>query len=654
MIKNPNKLRWLFVILILFWLISWWYYFNSNSNNSNSIKKTIIQKEIKLKTSEIKISNDFNSLTIFWKIISNEIANIYPRRQWIIKDILVDIWDEIYEWQTLAILLPPWVEGQSSSSIREKRAKVKLAQDEYNNSKLISSDSINLSENMLITIGSSTDAWVEAKKQIIETSKANLEISKWNLEKAITDKETKDKNNKNNLVQKIEQTEITVIHTKQEIQNLITKWWTSDDFWEFSPSDFPNNFWALDPTTIEKLFSDFRKLKIEEEKYEEKSLSLRGGTTKQSSVEKNNFSGSIVENSGLPHSASLHSQWQEMKNNLFNLIKFTNELLNSTEKMFLKSSTSNNFSKEDLNNSINKIHNLQEVLLSKKENIEDAFNWIEIFLSTQDEKITKMKNEIISKEEMLKSSEEGLNVANKDKDKNISNAKKALSLTKTQQIQKIEKAKNALNSANATLQAELAKSGHINVISPFSWKISKRLIEVWENISSNKSIFELDWVGTSLSQKAKKEIVFGLPEEYFDVLNIWDEIEFFVVNKENKIYKAKVSKKSSQIDSMSHTIEVRAKVENEINFPHKTSIRVKIKTTKYNIYKVLRSFIRKKDNQNYIWIKNEEKVEKLFINLISDDWEFADIQSETLTWGILVVWDNEMKIEKYIEELKKL
>lgn len=619
MIKKLLNIRLILscLIIVSIWIWSFYFLSGSDSNTNTTKKKTSTQKEIKLKTSWLTISNDFNTLNLFWKIISNEVADIYPRRQWIVKDIFVDIWDEIYEWQTIAMLLPPWVEGQSSSLIQEKRTRLKLAQDEYNNALNVSSQSINLSKNLLETITNKEIAWIDASKQTIVTSKVSLTLAKDNLEKALLDKKAKYANHISNLNQKLEQTEVTVLHVRQTIQNTITDWWKNDNYSNFTTSDIASNFWTLDTWTLQDTVTAFRMLITEEEKY-----------------------------------VLYDVIWKREK--IIAYIDLANNLVVSTEKMLLASWTSNSYSKSDLNSAINNIHTLQTSLLTKKENIEDAFNAIDTFLSSEDKKITELSNQIAKQEEMLKMSEEGLNVVDKSKDNIVITASNNLNLTKAQQTQKIEMAKNALNAAKASLQAELAKSWHTKVISPFSWKVSKRMIDVWQIISPNKSIYELTWVSTSLSIKNKKEIVFGLPEEYFSLLNIWDEIEFFVVNNENQIHKALVTKKSSQIDSMSHTVEVKARIDNNLNLPHRTSIRAKIKTTEDDIYKVSKNSVRRDNNENFIWIKNDgvpEWIQNLSINVISDDWEFADIQSKSLSWSTLVIIDSNRTIKRYLDKI---
>jgi len=599
---------------LLIALIAWYFIFQWNSESGS---KKYIKKNIELRTSWVQISEDFNTLNLFWKLVSNEVADIYPRRQWIIKDIFVDIWDEVKEWQVLAMLLPPWVEWQSSASISEKRVKLKLAEDEYSNALKISTESINLSENLLKTITNNENAWIEVGKQSIKTSEVNLQSARDNLDKAISEKGVKLKDLENNLSQKIEQSEAQIAEIKQEIFNAISGDWYTDNYEDISSKDVPSNFWTSKTWTVQNVLNDFRILiKTESEYFENKESVLKSEST------------------------------LDLINKAINLVK-------STEEMLKSSSTSSSFSKDDLNTEITNTTTFRASLLSLKENIEDSVNWIQTFLSSEDKKITELTNQVKKQEELVKQSEDSFYAVQTSEEKNISTAEKNLSLTKAQEKQRIEKAKNSLDSARAELQAELAKSWHTRVNSPFSWVISKRMINVWEVININNPIFELNWVSTSLSQKAKNEIVFWLPEKYFDLLIPWDEISFFAINNESEIFKANVTRKSSQIDWTSHNVEVRAKTSDEINLPHHTSIRVKIKTTKNDIFKIWKNAVKKEWNENFVWIKNWELVEKISVDVVSDDWEFADIQNPVLTWTSSLIIDSDSKIQRYLKSINE-
>ena len=83
---------------------------HSQMSMTDSLKS---QKTYKHTFPEQVVKNDFFA----GEFIRNDVASIYPRRESLVKDILVDIWDEVYAGQTLAILFEPGVEGQSASNI---------------------------------------------------------------------------------------------------------------------------------------------------------------------------------------------------------------------------------------------------------------------------------------------------------------------------------------------------------------------------------------------------------------------------------------------------------------------------------------------------------------------------------------------------------
>ena len=111
------------IILIISWVV---IYLWTNKNPSLVSEKwmeshTNSTKKEYLHTNPTRISkNDY----IKWEFISNDIAAIYPRREALVRDILVDIWDEVRVWDTLAILFNPWVQGEWQSKINIKNTVV--------------------------------------------------------------------------------------------------------------------------------------------------------------------------------------------------------------------------------------------------------------------------------------------------------------------------------------------------------------------------------------------------------------------------------------------------------------------------------------------------------------------------------------------------
>jgi len=89
-----------------------------SSQNESKESTSSMSMESKEKTYEHTFPEQVTKSDFFQgTFMQNDVAGIYPRREALVKDILVDIWDEVKEWQTLAILFEPWVSGQAGSNI---------------------------------------------------------------------------------------------------------------------------------------------------------------------------------------------------------------------------------------------------------------------------------------------------------------------------------------------------------------------------------------------------------------------------------------------------------------------------------------------------------------------------------------------------------
>jgi len=100
-------------------------------------------------TIQPQISEAFSSIKLIGKVHSNTFAMIHPRREGLIKDILVDVGDEIQVGQTLAFLFPPGVEGQSSSQIAKAKAELVAAEQALANATSVAQESIAVAQTQL-------------------------------------------------------------------------------------------------------------------------------------------------------------------------------------------------------------------------------------------------------------------------------------------------------------------------------------------------------------------------------------------------------------------------------------------------------------------------------------------------------------------------
>jgi hypothetical protein len=102
-----NK-KWFYIGIILLFSIILWSVFALKSGVEDT-SMPIKEKKGKKKTYEHTFPKRVSKNDFFkWEFILNNVASVYPRRSSIVRDILVDIGDEVKVWETLAILFEPW------------------------------------------------------------------------------------------------------------------------------------------------------------------------------------------------------------------------------------------------------------------------------------------------------------------------------------------------------------------------------------------------------------------------------------------------------------------------------------------------------------------------------------------------------------------
>lgn len=87
-----------------------------------------------------------STVVLLGTVISNETANIYPRRDGIVEDIYVDIGDTVKKGQVVAVLLPKGVEGESAAAIARKKAEKAQMSAEYSTAQNVAKQSLSKAE----------------------------------------------------------------------------------------------------------------------------------------------------------------------------------------------------------------------------------------------------------------------------------------------------------------------------------------------------------------------------------------------------------------------------------------------------------------------------------------------------------------------------
>lgn len=598
-----NKKWWIIAIIciIIVVIISITLYQINNQNDiiNTSIDNTKEKKVYEHTTPERVSKNDYFK----WEFISNDTASIYPRREALVRDIFVDIWDRVEEWDTLAILFNPWVQGEWQSKINIKNTivssknsllqevnSVKIAKIAELDQKIIQKEII-LEETIRNFDAKLNEIWDKdangSQYQVLQKSLENLQK---NHENAITTKTEVLAENSKNILQKEQLLDSKIDEIYNKIIPILYVWNESDiDYIDIKSSDFSDMFWAKDSNLKYNLIS---QLKSFHNKYD--SL-----------------------------------EWDEKYNNLLDINEILIEVLHNT---IISTSTPQDIIQAHISN----INTYNTSLISQKEILDDAKNTYKVLVVSHKEKIENIELQISQKENEISllstqshstDSEKSLMVSKIKADiETLIASKNLLIANENKSITSIE---NEIAIAQADLNSEYLKSGDYKIISPFSGIISKRNIEVGAKVSTSVEAFRISGVETSLSKITKKEIKFYLPEDLKENVEMWKIIIFSHWDNERKSFTWSIYRISPEVDENNLSITVQAKISESIRLPNKSTIKVNLET-KQEIFKIPSSTIYNKEDRKIIYYKKDNwKLWIRDITIVSDDWEYS-----LISWNI--------------------
>ncbi|MBU0767175.1 HlyD family efflux transporter periplasmic adaptor subunit [Patescibacteria group bacterium] len=508
-----------------------------------------------------------SSIIILGKVLSNETANIYPRRDGVVEDVLVDIGDTVTKGQVVAVLLSKGVEGQSAAMIAEKGARKAQAESDVMSAQSVAHEAVN-----------------KAQQQIVEMQTA-LKTAKSEQESILR----MFSQQKSNVTQTLEQAFIAVRSARQLIEHIATGTNTRPGD-EIREDDIDDQLGLLNFQTRFVLALAFETLNKSEDGYLAANEERRGELIPQ-------------------------------------LVQLANDMLLKTSDMLSATPSVTNpqpghLTHQELSNMNMSVLNAQTSILKAKENFEDAQNAF-LTLTTKEPALysawksgSKNPNVQSNKVQMISAQ--------------LSTTKENLNFVDSQQQQMIEKTKSMVNVADAMLNAEYALSGNRQILSPFSGVVSKRFIEVGGMVMPSMPAFELVDVPTSLSKIAKSEIQFGLPEHLFSAISVGDKITFLLPNDDVNEYEAEVTRKSPQIDMQTHTITVQAKIDDSLMIPNHANVRVRLIDQKLPTFSVPSFAVKREEEGNIIWVLDDKtnKPQKVSVTVRSEDGEFAEISGD--------------------------
>lgn len=595
--------KWLYLALIsALIIIGWIYYWVLNSSQTEIIpekEKNISKKEYLHTFPEQFSKNDYFK----WEFISNDIASIYPRREWLVRDILVDIWDEVQAGDTLAILFNSWVAWEAASkinikntivstknnildeTIQVKNAKIAELDQKINEAEIILEETINSFNTKISLVWDIDTLWSEYQVELksLENLKINLQNAELTQAQLISD-------SLNNIQQKEELLNTKMNEVYNKILPILYIWNEEDtDYNNINSYDFSDYFWATDS----KITWEFI-IKIKEYHKEKNTLNIDLKYTKLFEI--NNDLIKVLQNT----ITSLDIPEASIVSNISNINWYKTSLIIQKEIL----DDAKNMQKILWVNQNEKIQNII-VQIDTKENEIDLLqtkNWV--ISADQNLAVSKMKAEI---DTLIKSKE--LLIANENKN-----------------IVSIE---NEISIAKADLNSESIKYWDYKIVSPFSWIVSKRSMQIGENISTNMEIFRLTNIETTLSRITKKEIKFLVPESLWKNIVMWKEIIFSIWNNESMSYTGSIYRISPEIDQLTSSIIVQAKVDENISLANQSTLRVSLETQQ-ELYKIPSSTIYNKEERKIIYYKKDNwKLWVRDINIVSNDWEYS-----LITWNI--------------------
>lgn len=591
-------------------------------------------------------SKTANSALLVGTVISNETANIYPRRDGVVADVLVDIGDPVRKDQVVAVLLPRGVEGQSSAAINERGAYVAQSSSDYEMAQQVAAARIAEAEQMLAdkritlqntmrnteatiaekntgldtTISSQAEKYAAAMQQV-EVAKATLELARTKLVSQQSDREQKILRAETDITQALDQLEKAITHIRQTAEQI---------------------FADVGIETRERTANGgYRALQQTELPYE---FGFNDQAAKTEMTNRYNHFRNAEAN-------FLTLSAEAKKDAIAPLNQLANELLDSLQTVLSASRDSQNVSQALLASMLTKAQAAHELLLRQEEKYQDAKSAFAVTLATENEQTVTLEAEVQTQTQMLAAAEQAVMVIESDRAKatqtsesavktaeslqtseiealksQVAIAEKNLELVRAQQTQAIERARTSLGIAGASYTKEQAASGHQEIRSPFDGIVSKRFLQVGESTMPSMPAFELVDVRTTLSEKAKREIEFGLPEDFAESIAVGDVLEYLMLENADEVFTAEVTRISPQLDSATHTFTVRAKVADEQNLPHNTSVRVRIDTGEAPVYRVPATAIERENGANFVWVLSEAaEPQRLSVNVLAEEGEFAEV-----------------------------
>lgn len=616
------------------------YTYLSAQDTDEAVSSVTTQKQDTPKTYEHTFPEQVTKSDYFqWWFVQNDVAGIYPRREALVKDILVDIWDVVKEGQTLALLFEPWVSGQAVSNIGLKSTIVNSQNKILADTRQISGARISEYDAKVIEAEAKileAEAEIQEKQRVLVATRNNLDSQ---IEQSVNSYETRVDNLNNQLV--LEQKILSTFETN--LENALA---TKNQKIEEAQNNITQKESLLD-SKIDEIYTLMIPLAyVWEEEYADYDNIRSSDLSQFFSARDSGIKDQLVQEI---------QKFQSQRYTLDTLSKYS--LILDMNRLLINALENTVYSIRDtdeptVTSYINKAKTYRTTLINQKETYDDAVSSVDVLEVNEEEKIQNIQQKIEEQKAKVLLAESNTELIKTDNAIQLTESQKDLQEKKleseievlkvkvqtlkvwvqtlrewkkvlvTTENKQVTSAANSLATAKADLNKEYIASNDNKIISPFSWIISKRDIEIGSMVSSNMEAFRVAWVDNTLSRITKKEVKFYVPESLQDQIILDQEI-YFSASDAAKSFTGTVYRISPEIDAETRAITVQAKVDESLSLSNKSSLRVTLETESL-MYKIPTASIYNKDERKIVYYKKDNgKLGVQDIVIVSDDGEYS-------------------------------
>lgn len=462
---------------------------------------------------ETKKIDDFSTETLFTKqakLVSSSQINLTSQATWKIEKINFDIWDSVKKWQVLAVMsdnISNYYTNLERAKNNLERTKINydsttLTLDKAINDATLNYEKLQKSHDLLIK-----DSKEKLKKLEVDLSNSDLSETdskaKLDYDKAVLDYE-------NSLVSDQNQIDSFISSTKTSYKNLYISYYDiinylDEIFWVSDKNRYKNDSFEI------YLWAKNSSLKTEAEN---KLINLIStyDSFKNTDLEL------INESNLITYQEEIENKYLELKD-LLDVSKET--LKNSVESSSFTSTTINTYNTK-IWSYLSSISWNYTSFVSSKSSVKSFLNTYKQNQKSREDQLTILKRQLNINSDSLQSSINTTKIAIQNSIINSENAVKSAKNNLDNTIKNKEitlrSLKNSIKEAEISVSESRKNAWKLTITSPISWIISKKFVDVWQEVGVWTNMFSISW------DDLTKASVF-LTKDELKIVTLWDNVK---------------------------------------------------------------------------------------------------------------------------------